>query len=80
MSKFSKIPYKKVFRPIRIVVHPFLLTNKLNGEITFFFSSENYSVVHLINSGTFIDLLSPFYERKIDFGLFQAYPKRLDRK
>ena len=32
--------------------------------------SENYSAVHLINSGTLIDLLTLLLKEKNDFGLF----------
>ena len=68
MSKISKIPYqKKVFSPIRICI--FVLKSLSFADLIMFFS-ENYSAVHLINSGTFIDLLSLFLKEKIDFGLF----------
>ena len=69
MSKISKIPYqKKVLSPIKICIFVlkslFLLTNSLVIMETLvppnYVFSENYSAVHLINSGTFIKLLFPF--------------------
>ena len=70
MVKISIIPsQKKVFRPIRIGIFvlksPFLANSLLIMEtlvrLNYVFS-ENYSAVHLINSVTFIDLLSLLFE------------------
>ena len=78
MSKISKIPYqKKVFSAIRtgilVLKSPFFANSLLSMEMLVqpnYCFSENYSAVHLINSVTFIDLLSLHFGRKIDFGLF----------
>ena len=67
MSNIFKIPsQKKIFSPIRIGIFvlksPFLalITETLVRPNYVF--SENYSAVHLINSVTFIDLLSLLFE------------------
>ena len=74
MSKISKIPYqKKVFSTIRIRI--FILKSLFFADQFFIdhgdacstylrFFSENYSAVQLINSGTFINLLSLLLKEK----------------
>ena len=84
MYKISKISYQKeVFKPIRIGI--FVLKSPFFADLFFIdhgdacstllrFFSENYSALHLINSITYIDLLSLLLKEKIDFGLFKHIP------